>query len=156
MTLALIMSSLASQSVNVGGVAPRVYNGATLPNKIETTSLPARLLLAGNEEGRGASGQFVAIGKLDRVVFQISDLMLAAPTAQGLGRPQYEPVLKTYVDDYLAMLRNWRDAGQSNPAQAVLQDFSLTISTIGYPAAVSERYWSVACVVTVAEWYSGA
>jgi hypothetical protein len=154
MTLAAIRASLASQSVGLGDVVPKVYHGRGLPNSVETTHLPGRLLLVGGgQSSSGGEGAFVAMGKLTQVVFQITDLFLLHPLAQGYGRAHAEPLLELYVDNYLAMLRNWRDAGQN---QAHVTGFKADAGTVNYPQGSDKWYWGVPCVVQVQEFYTGA
>lgn len=153
MSLHLIRQSLAEQHVAIGDVSPAVYHGDTLPGALYTTHLPCRLLFAGDEEGGGNEGAFVALGKLTAVTFNLSDLMFWRPVGESLGRSAEEQSLEQYLDNYLAMLRDWRAAGQT---QAHVTGFRANIARITYPTGGTDMFWSVACVVSVEEFYSGA
>ena len=152
MTLAAIRTSLAAQSVAVGAVTPSTFYGLTLPNKLETSSLPCRLLLAGDSQGKSQSGAFVALGKLARSLRQISDLLFWQAVAQGIGRSGVEADLTTYCDNYETMLRSWRNAGQS---AANVFAWQLDIGVIEYPQSSGAFYWGVVAVVQVEDFING-
>jgi len=151
MSLIAILNSLAAQPVASGQVVPTVKHLDGLPNAVPTALCPCRLFLSGSEEGRGTEGSFSALGTLLESTFQISDLMLWTTQAQGTGRAQYERDLTVYQDNYLAMLRGWRGAGQ---AQAHVVGFRSVIGLYEYPAQSGVRFWGVLVVVQVQEFYS--
>lgn len=154
MSLTLIRASLAAQAVVAGGgVTPQTFCGSTLPAAVETASLPCRLLLAGDDQGKGDDGNFIALGKLTQVTYQISDVLLWVATGQGIGRSGVEADLTTYTDNYLLMLRQWRNAGQS---AANVTGFRSTIGVANYPLGGPTFYWAAPVVVQVEEYYAGA
>jgi hypothetical protein len=155
MSLKKIKQDLADQHVaaGAGDVSPQVFKAPNLPNALETYHLPCRMLLSGDEEGLTGEGRFVALGKLTAVTFQISDLLFWQPLAQGIGRSDVEANLVSYLDNYLAMLRSWRDAGQQ---QAHVVSFQADIARLEYPRDSGRWFWGVPCVVRVEEFYSGA
>lgn len=153
MTLSLIRQSLAGQTVTVGGITPTAYYGSTTPPSIETSHLPARLLLNGDEQGRGNDGGFVAAGKLTQVSYQISDMMLWAAVTNTIGLPGWEATAASYTDEYLSMLRNWRNAGQT---QAWVESFRSFSGPLEYPRGSGRWFYGVVFIVQVAELYGGA
>ncbi len=150
MSLSSIITSLAGKSVSVGSITPVVYYGSTLPGSATTAQTPCRLLFAANPEGKGAGGDFVAVGTMISVNFQLSDLLLWRPVAQGIGRADVDHHLVEYVDNYNAMLRTWRNAGQS---AAVVNSWQATPGVFEYPEASGQQWWGLLVVLTITEYY---
>jgi hypothetical protein len=156
MSLISIMESLAAQGVSATGRTPTPYLFETLPNGVvPTASLPCRLIYTGDVQDYAAT--FVAMGKLTHVPYRILDLMLWTPTAQNVGRTDIERPLAEYAHNYHMMLRSWRNAGQSEPDQAVLTAFIPPAPGIySWPPQSNTLYWGVMCGVQVDEYFAGA
>ena len=150
MSLKAIMQDLAVQQVAVRDVNPQVFNAPNLPNALETAHLPCRMLFSGDVNGLSAEGAFVALGILRAVTFQITDLFFWQAVAQGIGRSDVEVYLKEYIDNYILMLRDWRDAGQ---AQAHVTGFRFDVNRLNYPLDSDRWFWGVASLIKVEEFY---
>lgn len=153
MTLGLIKTSLAAQEVRVATILPKVMYGKTLPNKVETAHTPCRLILSGDEQGRGGEGNFIALGKLTEATFTITDLLLWKSVGSSPGLWFEDGPLTEYTDNWLAMIRNWRNAGQN---QAAVTGFRVETKTIEFPFQSTNFYHGALCIVRVIEYYSGA
>jgi hypothetical protein len=151
MSLSAIVDDLALHSVVVGGVAPTVYYKGTLPASASTAQTPCRLVFTADPNGKGSTGEFVAVGTMTSARFTLSDLMLWRPVAQGIGRANVDEYFIQYVDNYQAMLRTWRDAGQS---AAVLNGWTATPGVFEYPEGSGMEWWGVLFVLTITE-YNG-
>lgn len=153
MTLGLIKTSLASQVVSVATITPKVLYGKTLPNKAETAHTPCRLILSGDEKGKGGEGNFIAIGKLTQSTFTITDLLLWKAVGSSPGLWFEDGPLTEYTDNWLAMIRNWRNAGQT---QAAVVGFRVETGTYEWPTQSTNLYHGALCIVRMIEYYSGA
>lgn len=153
MSLKAILQSLSEQGISVRGDVPSVHLLDTYPASVDTALLPARLISGANEQGNAGDARFVAIGKLERVNYQIEDLFLLQPVMQGVGIGDAEAYLVEYIDAYRELFRQWRDAGQS---QAVAESFTMRKGVTEYPAQSGAFFFSVTINLAVSEWYSGA
>lgn len=149
MPLAEICTSLAAQEVTLGGTRVPAFDAKDTPTALTSGQLPCRLILIGNDKGKGGSGDFIATGSLTRVVWTLSDILFLSPAGSGYQRHEIEPTLREYQDLYVKIMRRWRDAGVS---QANVEDWQSTLSTVEYPAGSGHWYWTVVNIVRIADY----
>lgn len=144
-----IYAALALKQVSVGGVAPDVFSLAQLPNTADTAATPCRLLLpVGDNAGEGREVQHIAIGNTITVNWQIKDLMLWKPVAQGIGLREYAPVLVEYAGAYAEMLREFR---APTATDTVLEGANIQTGIFEYPSGSGKSFYGALCTLDVKE-----
>jgi hypothetical protein len=149
-----IYSTLATKAVTVGGITPRVFDLDKLPNQVQRTELPCRLLLPLGPRGEAREFDFVAMGKTATMTWQVTDLMLWRAAGSGIGLEDIAETLVLYAAAYLEMLRQNRSMGQT---QVHITGAKTTYGTFAYPDAdTGPQFHGVACEITFQEYLSGA
>lgn len=138
MTSVILDVYTAISNMALGGVICR--NLPEVQLEISEGDLPVRIMLPSTE----GEGEFVAIGSMEKVTWQIRDLCLWAPLDMGQIGQVAEPMMQ-YVKAYLDGL-----AAQRSPVAAtVIAGFAFKIGPIAYGEA---SYWAVDVTLTVEEW----
>lgn len=149
-----VYSTLATKAVTVGGITPQVFDLDKLPNAIQRTELPCRLLTPMAPRGEAREFDFIALGKLANLTWQITDLLLWRSAGSGIGLEDIAETLVLYAASYLEMLRQNRSMGQS---QVHITGAKFTYGVFAWPDAdTAPQYHGVACEITFQEVLSGA
>lgn len=154
MTSALpdIYTALAGKSVTVRGQTPRVYQPSQLKDSVNTTMTPCRLLLPLGTPMDGRDFQFIALGKTSEIAWNVVDLMLWKPTAQGLGLAEVSDIVIEYCAAYTDMLRTFR----APTAQSYLETVLLVPGQFEWPVGSGKSYVGVEITLTIREINSGS
>lgn len=127
-----IYSTLATKAVTVSSITPTVYDLTKLPDEVNDTILPCRLLLQMQPKGEGRDWHFIALGNTSKLTWHITDLMLWRRADAGIGLEDIASVLVDYAGKYAEMLRANRSMGQS---QAHIVGARFVYGTFQYPDA---------------------
>ena len=148
-----IYTAIESMSILVDGSAPKVYGLTGLPNTVASAMLPCRILLDLANAGEGQSMDFFSIntgiggGGNQYVDWQLSDLMLMLPQAQGIGVKQVATTLVEYTGAYI-------DAARDNRAivpTANITGLRVSPGIYQYPAEGGVSYWGCMATLTIRE-----
>ena len=152
-TIRAIYAHLAQQPIAVDGVTPAAFDLAQLPSYVDSAMLPCRLLTPMNPRSEAREFGFTALGKLAKVTWHLTDLLLWREAATGIGLEDIAPLLIDYVAAYMAMLRQHRSMGQT---QAHLISARFTYGTFEWPDQSTHIFDGVSCELDIEEVLSGA
>ena len=88
--------------------------------------------------------EFVAIGNLQKAVWQVQDLCLFGTVTAGMGVHQYSDEMLTYIKDYLTAIKSKR----SLYAGTVVEDLQVDMIPSQWGG---KTYWSVDITLTISE-----
>ena len=143
-----IYNAIGALSVSAVSVTPTAYYGSTLTNWTPSANLPVRLLLADEQTG-GTFIEFIDADDNVTMQWQVSDMMLWKPVAQGQGLHEVTPDQIAYMDHYAAALKANRTLGLGSLVR--VSGANIRAAKIEYPAGSGTVYFAVRCVVTVTE-----
>lgn len=152
-----IYSAIEGIEVLVDGAAPFVYGLTGIPNTVASADLPVRVLLDLANAGEGQSMQFHTVnsgiggGGAQYIDWQISDLMLLLPEAQGLGVKQVAETLVAYTGAYVDAVRDNRELVDEALNSASFTALRVSPGIYEYPAESGNRYWGVMATSTIRE-----
>lgn len=151
MTIAAIYSAIVALTVAVDGTNATVYGLTSMPDAIETAQLPVRLLVSVGSATQGASIRPSTLGSLPgmQATWQVQDLMLYKPPAQGLGLEQMNAALMAYCDSYLSAIR----ASALMTNAALTTDVRLEPGVYEHPPDSGRQYFGVMTTLTIEEIY---
>lgn len=143
-----IYDNIASVNITVDGKIPTPYKPDELPNSVERARTPCRLLLPVHS-GAGAGGQFafVSLGRLGSVTWNIVDLMIWKPAAQGTGIANVAGVLIDYAEAYITALQSVRGIAP----QSSINTIAVAPGVYEWPMSSGQYYYGVRCEVSVTE-----
>lgn len=102
-----ILSTIGSITVSVGAVTPSVRNYNQQSNSLNSADCPIRII-----QVIGASlasdGKFVALGKLQKISWTVTDRLFWKPVSQGAGLEEFAGDLVAYIAAYLEAVRDNR------------------------------------------------
>lgn len=149
--IADIYGALAAMDITLDAVVARVFNIDAIPNSVNTSDVPARLLLPISTQDGAQSVQPVSIsGSKQQIVWTITDLLLLAPIGQGGHLGSHAARLARYQMAYVEALR---------VRKHLLGDHQIIETTIEtgiqeYPLNVF--WWGAEVRHRVQEWVYGA
>jgi hypothetical protein len=147
-----IYQHLAGMELTIGDKTPAVYSLASLLQKVETAQLPARLLAVTGGRSGGQDGQFQTLRTVLTVRWQLTDLLLYKPEAQGRGLSDVAAQLVAYAGDYLEAVKANRKplpAGVRSTAQVMAA--RVTPGVYEWPERSGTWYFGVECVLDIDE-----
>ena len=149
MSVSAIYSAIAAITVAVNGKNATVYGLANKPDAIETAQLPVRLLVNVGGNAQGTSTKSLTLGSAPRLhsIWQVQDLMLYKPPAQGLGLDEMDGVLMGYCDDYLSAIRTHVQLTST----ALITDVRLEPGMYQHPPGSERQYYGVMATLTIEE-----
>jgi len=151
MTIATIYSAIANMTIAVDGTNATAYGLASMPDAIETAQLPVRLLVSVGGSTQGASIRPSTLGTLPgmQATWQVQDLMLYRPPAQGMGLEQMNAALMNYCNSYLSAIRT----NALLTSGALTTDIRLEPGIYEHPPESGRQYFGVMVTLTIEEIY---
>jgi len=145
-----IYSAMAATQVSVGSNALRVFNYNALPNSLDSTKLPCRMLIPlGVYPLEGIDLSFISMGGPTIVGdWQIIDLFLYKGMAQGDSMNEFAQVTVEYIDAYTNMIMGLR---QGLTAQAFVSSFAPQAGIWQWPAYGANYYAGVLTLLRIEE-----
>ena len=133
---------------------PTIKTLSELPNTINgAADLPMRLLLSMDGVGEGQSIKFTTLnsgteggGNLE-VQWQVTDLMLLIPQAQGSGFKDVADTLVSYMGKYVDMVRNKRNLTEG----ISITNVRLSAGTYMFPGEGGTLYFGVQAILDLLE-----
>lgn len=128
-------------------------NLTELPQAANTTLNKTRLLLPiGENPGEGREGAFIAIGKTITINWQIPDLFIYKPVAQGIGLKEHAPQLIDYCGKYADAMRTF---GKAPTPNSTLESFQMIPGEYEWPSGTGNYFTGVLCLLQIKEVLSG-
>ena len=128
-------------------------NLSELPDAANTTLNATRLLLPiGENPGEGREGQYIAIGTTMTINWQIPDLFIYKPVAQGAGLKEHAPQLIDYCGKYADAMRAF---GKCPAPNCTLESFQVIPGEYEWPTGSSHYFTGVLCLLQIKEVLSG-
>ena len=103
-----IFDKIATFNLTIDSIAVSVRNYNELKNIINSADTPVRLLLPYSPASKQREGNFIAIGNLAGITWQITDRLLLKPVVQGAGLADVTGDLVNYIADYIEVIRSNR------------------------------------------------
>lgn len=154
-TILITYDAIKAVSVLYDGSAPTVYDLDQLPANADTAKIPARYLLPfGNffETARVTNTSMVTIsGNVMRMSWNVRDLLLVRPTAQGEGIHTVASPLVAYAGAYIAAFVSRDGIQRKLTTQAYIENLTATPGIYEYPEGGGRFYFGVNCVLTISE-----
>ena len=158
-----IYDALAAKTVSVassvayGTVTPQVKNLDDLPERVESSMLPCRLLLplgGITEQDHSIQADVFGDNPASTYTWKITDLLLWRETELGTGIASVASDLIAYTGAYLDMLRSFRypTTQDADTNQSVLVSARVLRGQFEYPARSGNWYTGVECVLTIEEY----
>lgn len=152
--ISTIYANIKALAITAGGQTPQVFGLADVPNSLASAELPCRILTAlqGNFEGQEMrfetiSGNSPATGNQQNINWQIIDLLLWLPQAQGRGPRDVTAELVEYAGAYLDIVRPNRLIG----TRASVENLSIDIGIYEYPSNSGNFYYGGRAAWTIKE-----
>lgn len=152
-----IYTAIEAMSVLAGEKTPTVYGLTGLPNTVASANLPCRILLDLANAGEGQSMEFFSInsgisgGGAQYVDWQLSDLLLYLPQAQGLGVKQVAVALVDYTGAYVDACRSNRGLVNTATNEANVTGLRVAPGIYEYPVSSGNFYWGCMATLTIRE-----
>lgn len=145
-----IYNTVAAMSVSADGKTPTTKDLDDLKDTYTSSDLPTRVLLPVGlaDPSQASDGAFIALGDGAGITWQITDLLLWATVASGVGLVSVAAPLLEYSGAYVEALRTIRDAGIGS---GYLQGWIVAPGTIEYPANSGHYYYGCTCVLSIRE-----
>jgi hypothetical protein len=148
----------ALASLSVAGVAHH-YGVDAVPERLTRAQLPALLVLPGELHDRrlfkerGSAFEAITFGGTGLATLTVTDLLLTAPRAAGLGMRSHLPGLIGLIDAYLAALRADVTLGGTlaQPAQVAVEPGIFTHGGRAYHGCALRHTWALAIAPPVSE-----
>lgn len=148
-----IYTHIAGMAVSVAAITPATYDLPALPDAVEPSMLPCRLLLPMDSKGEGRDYSFLALANTTRVTWHITDLLLWRMSDTGIGLDDIAAVLVGYAAAYVEVLRRNRAFGQT---QSHLLSARFAYGAYRYPdSATGTIYDGVEVQLDIEEVLSG-
>ena len=128
-------------------VTLKVWNYSAVKEALPSASAPIRILMP--TEGPGTGFAFIALGKLNKITWNITDLCLIKPVAQGDGIASEAEHIVQYAEAYHTAMHN----GRAVTASSIIAGGSITPGVYEWNGVA---YYGVKCVVEVTEYVSAA
>jgi hypothetical protein len=155
--ISAIYTAVESMTVLVGSDTPTVYGLTGIPNTVASANLPCRILLDLANAGEGQSMNFFTInsgisgGGAQYIDWQIDDLMLLLPLAQGIGNKQVSSNLIAYCGAYIDACRTNRGLVNTSTNEANITNLRVAPGVYNYPNGSDTFYWGVRAELTIRE-----
>lgn len=148
--LSTILTNIAGVAVTSDSVTTTAKVLTSMPNSLRTAAMPMRLVLCNGTAGDEGIRSLTVSGGLQQAVWEIRDVFVWKPLAQGGGLDDALPALVNYTAAYAGAF-----ASQKNIAtNSVIEDISAEITTWEYPADSGTVYHIVEHVLLVRETFS--
>lgn len=135
-------------TASTGSVSVSAYDFAATPNT-PTAKTPCRVLLPLGRDGSGGrSSTFIALNTLTETTWQLTDLFLWRPVAQGLSLANVGGDLLKYATAYREIVRGLRVPAKNFVVEQL--DFEANVWT--WPMNGNTDYFGVACTLTIKEY----
>jgi len=131
-------------------ITPTAYDLHKLFNTIDTTDLPARVLLPVSDMGDGSGLEVMSAGNsliFGQINWQVVDLMLLAAVGQGRGMVDYLADLVRYASAYTDSIMTTRTMATGTTLQA----FQPSPGIYQWPAGTDHYYFGVECSMSYRE-----
>ena len=149
-----IYAALAAVSITLTDGTPIACKSlAQLPESLNTTILKSRFLFPiGQNPGEARDGQFIAIGNVITINWQIPDLMLYQASEQGRGLKEFAPQLVDYCGKYADAMRTF---GKAPTSHSTIESFQMIPNEYEWPLGTGNYYAGVLCLLNIKEVLSG-
>lgn len=119
--------------------------GNSLKTYTGTAETPVRIISMVLPDSGLGENAFVALGKTLRADWQIADMFLLKPTAEGGSLRNSEPQIRNYIKSYITQMQN--DRSPTN--QSFIEGISADIGEFSYGDNVS--YYGANIVLSISE-----
>jgi len=133
---------------DTASITVSAFDVSAIPNSIPSEILPARFLLPVNGRGEGLEAVWMAANVTSaEIVWEITDLMLWQPVAQGRGLIDVAADLTRYIDDFELTFR----AQRLITSGFDIMTMRFTPDVFDFPAGGDTSYFGVETIMTIRE-----